>query len=165
MLVIIKREELRFNTAGRKDVIDFTDDIDRLIHNLGMYSGTIHIRAMHTTAGVLDQENEPMFHEDFFKIMDGIAPPDGDYKHDKIGTLRTVNVCEDECANGWAHIQRSMIPNYVVVQVFEGERISGRWDRVLLLEFDAARPRTVSLLLDGHFKEVNKKTTESSTSE
>jgi len=148
-----KREELSLKTSGRRDVIDITDDIDRLIKTKGLVNGVIHVRALHTTAGVLEQENEPMFHEDLFDRLDQIAPPDGDYKHDKIGTLRTVNVCDDECANGWAHIQRSFIPNYVLVQVYDGLRIQGRWDRVLLLEFDSARPRKISLLFDGEFIE------------
>ncbi|MFH2002806.1 MAG: secondary thiamine-phosphate synthase enzyme YjbQ [Planctomycetota bacterium] len=144
---------LHFTTAGRRDVVDLTDDIDLLIIKLGMVSGTIHIKAKHTTARVLEQENEPQFHIDLFEKLDQIAPPNDDYRHDMIGTLRVINVCDGECANGWAHIQASFIPNNLTVHVFNGQRIKGRWDRVLLLEFDRSRDRDVSVVLDGEFKD------------
>lgn len=151
MIRTFKEEQFEYRTAGRRGVVDMTDDIDRLIKNLGMIHGTITLKALHTTAGVLEQENEPMFLEDLFDTLDRIAPPDGDYKHDKIGTLRTVNVCDDECANCWAHIQRSLLPNRVEVHVMNGKRVHGLWDRALLLEFDRARDRKVHVMLDGEF--------------
>src|SRR3989344_3334558 len=148
----IRHEMLKFTTTGRRSVLDLTDDITLLIMKYRMNAGVVHIKATHTTARVVEQENEPMFHEDLFDHLDRLAPPDGDYRHDKIGTLRTVNVCDGECENGWAHIQATYLPSSVTIQVSDGERVKGLWDRVLLFELDhRPRERNVSVTLIGIF--------------
>lgn len=163
----IQHEMLQFTTAGRRDVVDLTDDLELLIMKHRMVAGRISVKATHTTARVvgekptddptarvIEQENEPQMHLDLFERLDSIASPDGEYRHDKIGTLRTINVCDGECQNGWAHIQASFFPNEVTIHVANGERVKGRWDRVLLFEFDDARERTISVIMDGEFEDM-----------
>ncbi len=152
MFFSVKHDEINYLTTGRRSVIDLNDDIDRIIARHGFLDGVIIIEALHTTARVIKNENEPQFHIDLFDELDRIAPPDGDYRHDQIGTLRTVNVCDDECANGWAHIQACRFPSSTSVSVRGGVAVRGKWDRVMLFEFDRARERSVHFTLIGMSK-------------
>jgi thiamine phosphate synthase YjbQ (UPF0047 family) len=81
-------------------------------------------------------------------VLEAGAPQDGRYRHDD-RALRTVNVNEDEPANGHAHCRALVLPTSVCLNVSRGRLVLGRWQRVFFVELDGPRDRALSVLVFG----------------
>lgn len=146
----IRRVELVFETQVQGQWLDITDAIQIAVTNNGFDEGILTITAKHTTARVVQQEDEPCLHADMWRLLETFAPQTLEYTHDDIGGARTKNVCEGECANGHAHGKALLLPASFTVQVEGGKLVLGTWPRILLLECDAPRTRIVSLSMIGN---------------
>jgi secondary thiamine-phosphate synthase enzyme len=103
---------------------------------------------MHTTTAIVVNEREPLLHDDFARLFERTAPIDQRYDHDDL-TVRTVNLTDDERANGHAHCRALVLPTSVCLNVVDGRMQLGCWQRVFLVELDGPRMRAVSALLLG----------------
>jgi secondary thiamine-phosphate synthase enzyme len=63
--------------------------------------------------------------------------------------LRTVNLTEQERANGHAHCRALLLPSSASLNVSRGRLVLGQWQRVFFVELDGPREREVSLLVYG----------------
>jgi thiamine phosphate synthase YjbQ (UPF0047 family) len=104
------------------------------------------VSAMHITAGVWVNDDEPGLHEDVLEWLDKIAPPSwtpaanevaaellpegGDYRHHRGG--------ED---NGDAHLKNLLLHHQAIVPVTGGRLDLGPWQQVFYCEFDGGRPK------------------------
>jgi len=104
------------------------------------------VSAMHITAGVWVNDDEPGLHEDVLEWLDKVAPaswqppPDrvaeellpggGDYRHHRGG--------ED---NGDAHLKNLLVHHQAIVPVTAGRLDLGPWQQVFYCEFDGRRPK------------------------
>ncbi|MDD4897690.1 MAG: YjbQ family protein, partial [Candidatus Pacebacteria bacterium] len=70
------------------------------------------------------------------------------YRHDDF-EVRTVNMCDDECANGHAHCKAVYLPPNVVLNIVSSKLCLGQWQRLFFLELDRARQRKVNLQVIG----------------
>ncbi len=93
-------------------------------------------------------ENEPLLIKDMYRHLERIASPADDYDHNNFD-VRTVNMCDDECANGHAHLQHLMIGVSEHVPILDGKLSLGQWQRIFLLEMDRPRTRQVTLQFFG----------------
>jgi thiamine phosphate synthase YjbQ (UPF0047 family) len=80
--------------------------------------------------------------------LERIASKDIRYKHDDF-SIRTVNVCDGECANGHAHCKAAHLSANATLNVVGGRLQLGQWQRILFIELDRSRPRQVQLLVLG----------------
>jgi secondary thiamine-phosphate synthase enzyme len=97
---------------------------------------------LHTTCAIKINENEPLLLEDFGKFLNRLAPVDADYKHNDF-SIRTVNICDDECKNGHAHCQHILMGTSEYLPVKDGDIVLGQWQRILLVELDREKERKV----------------------
>jgi secondary thiamine-phosphate synthase enzyme len=139
---------LHVTTCQTTEFIDLTDRLERLVHDAGLRFGMVNIQTLHTTMAVIVNEHEPLLLTDFQDMLEAVAPADGRYRHDDI-TVRTVNVTEEERANGHAHCRALLLPSSACLNVVEGRLELGRWQRVFLVELDGPRDRSLSVLLFG----------------
>ncbi len=72
-----------FNTERRRELIRITDDVQEAVDDAGISEGLVLVGAMHITAAVWINDDEPGLHEDVLEWLDKIArragrsPPTG----------------------------------------------------------------------------------------
>ena len=144
----ISHKKLEYQTKELFDIRDITDEVADFIKTSEIKNGLINVQSLHTTATVFLNENEPLLLEDIKKNLAKTAPQDIEYKHDDF-TIRTVNMCADECANGHSHCKALHLPSTLTLNVLDGKMQFGTWQRILHIELDRARTRKVHLMIIG----------------
>ncbi len=145
----IKNELLKFKTKKIFDFIDFTEKLKKFVEVSEIKEGILNIQLMHTSAGLIINENEPLLLEDIKDKLEDTASQSKEYRHDDL-TKRTVNVCVDECKNGHSHCNAIHLPSTITLNILNKKLQLGRWQSVLLVELDSARHRTVQLQVLGN---------------
>lgn len=133
------RKELVFKLKDRRGFINITPQIEACLKESGIQEGLLLCNAMHITASVFINDDEPGLHEDFEAWLEELAPekPYTRYKH---------NGFED---NADAHLKRSIMGREVVVAITDGKLDFGPWERIFYGEFDGKRPKRVLVKIIG----------------
>ncbi len=134
-------EYLTFNVPARMDFINITPKIAEIVAASGVSEGLVLVNAMHITASVFINDDEPGLHEDYKRWLEGLAPFDPSperYHHNRTG--------ED---NGDAHHKRQIMGREVVVAITRGKLDFGPWEQIFYGEFDGRRPKRVLVKVIG----------------
>ncbi len=133
-------EYLTFHVEKRRDFINITPDIEKLVHQSGIKEGLCLVNAMHITASVFINDDEGGLHEDFEHWLEHLAPhePVSQYFHNRTG--------ED---NADGHLKRSIMGREVVVAITNGRLDFGPWEQIFYGEFDGCRPKRVLVKVIG----------------
>ena len=70
------REELSFNVPARMDFVNITPDVAAAVKRSGVREGLVLVNAMHITASVFINDDEPGLHADYKKWLEELAPFD-----------------------------------------------------------------------------------------
>jgi secondary thiamine-phosphate synthase enzyme len=135
-------EALEYTTSHALEFIDITEDVRAVVERAGLAFGQVSVFSTHTTVAIIVNEYEPLLLNDMARVLSRLAPAGDYYEHNDF-SIRTVNMNEDECANGHAHCQQLMLGTSETIPVHDGELQLGRWQRAFLVELDHARQRTV----------------------
>ena len=136
-----KTEYLTFNIPARMDFVNITGEVAQVVRDSGVQEGLCLVNAMHITASVFINDDEPGLHEDYKKWLEELAPFDPSprrYRHNRTG--------ED---NGDAHHKRQIMGREVVVAVTGGKLDFGPWEQIFYGEFDGRRPKRVLVKVIG----------------
>ena len=133
-------KELWFEIPSRMDFVNITRDIEDAVVESGIREGLCLVNAMHITASVFINDDEPGLHRDYKKWLEDLAPhaPLSRYDHNLTG--------ED---NGDAHHKRQIMGREVVVAVTEGRLHFGTWEQIFYGEFDGRRRKRVLVKIIG----------------
>lgn len=133
------RKELWFNIQHRREFINITPEVAAVLSESGIREGLCLVNAMHITASVFINDDEPGLHQDFEKWLEKLAPekPYSQYRH---------NGFED---NADAHLKRSVMGREVVVAVTEGKLDFGPWEQIFYGEFDGKRRKRLLVKIIG----------------
>jgi len=133
------RKELWFETASRREFINITPQVEDCLRESGVKEGLLLCNAMHITASVFINDDEPGLHQDFEVWLEKLAPekPHSQYRH---------NGFED---NADAHLKRSVMGREVVVAVTGGKLDFGPWEQIFYGEFDGKRKKRVLVKIIG----------------
>ena len=132
---------LTMTVPARMEFVNITDDVRAVVRESGVQEGLCLVNAMHITASVFINDDEPGLHEDYKRWLERLAPYDpspGTYHHNRSG--------ED---NGDAHHKRQVMGREVVVAVTGGKLDFGPWEQVFYGEFDGRRPKRVLVKVIG----------------
>jgi thiamine phosphate synthase YjbQ (UPF0047 family) len=145
---------MTMQTPERRAWVRITGDVQAAVDESGIAEGMVLVSAMHITAGVWVNDDEPGLLEDALEWLDKIAPPTwkppanevaaalqpdpGDYRHHAGG--------ED---NGDAHLKNLLVHHQVVLPVTEGRLDLGPWQAVFYAEFDGRRPKRLVIKVLG----------------
>lgn len=143
-----------FQTARRRELVRITEDVQAAVDESGVQEGMVLVSAMHITAGVWINDDEPGLHQDVIEWLDKIAPPSwqpsanpvaqallpnpGDYRHHAGG--------ED---NGDAHLKNLLVHHQVIVPITAGRLDLGPWQQVFYFEFDGQRRKRMVIKVLG----------------
>ena len=127
-------EHLWFEVPTRRGFLNITPQVEALVRSSGIQEGLCLVNAMHITASVFINDDEPGLHQDFERWLEGLAPhePLSRYQHNRTG--------ED---NGDAHLKRTVMGREVVVAVTAGKLDMGPWEQIFYGEFDGRRRKRV----------------------
>jgi thiamine phosphate synthase YjbQ (UPF0047 family) len=145
---------LTFETAERREFIRITGEVQEAVEESGIAEGMVLVSAMHITAGVWVNDDEPGIHADTLEWLDKVAPPSwrppandvaaqlspegGDYRHHAGG--------ED---NADAHLKNLLVHHQAIVPVTRGQLDLGPWQQVFYCEFDGGRRKRVVIKVLG----------------
>ena len=134
----VRTEYLKFHTKARHAYVHITPQIEAFVGKSGVQEGMVLVSAMHITAGVYVNDNEPGLIEDIAEWLEELAPADPNYRHHQTG--------ED---NGDAHLKALLIHHQVIVPITAGKLDLGRWQRIFYAEFDGQRDKRVVVKIMG----------------
>ncbi len=120
-------------TNKQLDVLDITSRIEKVLLDSKLNSGICVVYSLHTTTGIIINENESGLIQDLIAFMARMVPKDAGYEHDKID------------GNAHSHLRAMLTGNSVVIPVQNGRLVLGTWQKVLFLEFDGPRKRKISV--------------------
>src|SRR3954449_8985440 len=145
---------MEFDTDERREFVRITDDVQRAVDESGVREGMVLVSAMHITAGVWVNDDEPGILADALEWLHKLAPPtwqpppnrvaeellpgDGDYRHHRGG--------ED---NGDAHFKNLLVHHQVILPITAGRLDLGPWQAVFYAEFDGRRPKRLVIKVLG----------------
>jgi len=146
---------MTFNTDQRREFVRITQNVQEAVDTSGVREGLVLVSAMHITAGVWVNDDEPGIQADTLEWLDKIAPPSwqepsndvarqllpqdgGDYRHQRGG--------ED---NGDAHLKNLLTHQQVVLPITEGKLDLGPWQAVFYVEFDGRRSKRLVIKVIG----------------
>ncbi len=143
-----------FNTNERRAFVRITDDVAAGVAESGVEEGMVLVSAMHITAAVWINDDEPGIQADALEWLDKLAPPSwkkpandvaeslsphpGDYRHHRGG--------ED---NGDAHLNNQLVHHQVIVPITAGRLDLGPWQAIFYCEFDGRRSKRLVMKVMG----------------
>jgi len=127
-------------TKSKKEFINITSDVEKLVQKSSIKEGICLVNAMHITASVFINDNESGLHHDYDKWLEALAPhePIDQYKHNDTG--------ED---NADAHLKRQVMGREVVIAITDGNLDFGPWESIFYGEFDGQRNKRVLIKIIG----------------
>jgi secondary thiamine-phosphate synthase enzyme len=134
------RKELWFETPTRRAFINITPQVEAAVRESGVKEGLCLVNAMHITASVYINDDEPGLLADYEDWLEELAPhePTSRYRHNRTG--------ED---NGDAHLKRQIMGREVVVAITDGKLDFGPWEQIFYGEFDGRRRKRVLIKIIG----------------
>jgi secondary thiamine-phosphate synthase enzyme len=122
--------ECKVRTPERVALVDITADLNRAVAESGTGDSLCNLFVPHTTASIIISENwDPDVTSDMLRQLERIVPREAGYKHAE--------------GNSQAHILSVMLSTSINVPVRDGKLALGRWQSVMLAEFDGPRERSV----------------------
>lgn len=145
---------MTFHTPERREWVRITQDVADAVAEAGVREGMVLVSAMHITAGVWVNDDEPGIQADALEWLDKLAPPSwsepandvarqlspdpGDYRHHRGG--------ED---NGDAHLKNLLVHHQVIVPITDGRLDLGPWQAIFYAEFDGRRRKRLVIKVMG----------------
>lgn len=126
-------DSFEVKTASRDQFVEITAQVQAVVDAGNVTEGHVIVYVPHTTAGVTINENaDPDVVHDMLKQLDAMVPwKQPFYRHGE--------------GNSAAHVKASMMGSSVVVMVFGGKLVLGRWQGLYFCEFDGPRTRQVDV--------------------
>lgn len=139
------RSTITLHEPARMGFVNITPDVEEALDASGVQEGLCLVNAMHITASVFINDDEPGLHEDYKRWLEKLAPfsagtdpARGGYLHNRSG--------ED---NGDAHHKRQIMGREVVIAITAGRLDFGPWEQVFYGEFDGRRDKRVLIKIIG----------------
>ena len=130
-------EYLFFETRQRQELVNITSRLAQIVTESRVQEGLCLVSAMHITAGIWVNDEEPGLKEDLLDWLERLAPR-AQYRHHETG--------ED---NGDAHLKRTLLGHQVILPVTKGRLDLGPWEQVFYAEFDGRRRKRVVVKVIG----------------
>ncbi len=125
---------LTIKSSAKKEIIDITDEIQNIIREENASEGICKIFVLHTTCALTTGDLDPKTDKDYLTAIEKMFPK-GNYFHphnpEHVGD----------------HIMSSIIGNSVSIPVEKGKLSLGTWQRIILIELNGPRERSLNISL------------------
>ena len=124
-------DELEVYSDKYLDVLDITDEVEKIVKKSGIRNGYVIIHNPKPTSALTINEHDEDLWEDFLNTYTKLVPPhQPEYKHD----AKYKGWKREENTHG--HFLNTFIGSNVLVLIRNRELVLGTWQRILYLEFD-----------------------------
>ena len=122
--------DITLKTEKRNQMINITDDVQKIVTISNVKEGICIVYCPHTTAGVTINENaDPDVVDDILMGLNKIVDSDLPFKHSE--------------GNSYAHIKSSLMGCEKTIMIEKGRLKLGVWQACYFCEFDGPRDRKV----------------------
>lgn len=125
---------LNIQSSEKKQVIDITDQVNKLLEKENFKEGACQLFVTHTTCALTTADLDPGTDQDYLDAFEALIPKIN-FNH-----LHDPSHMPD-------HLLSSLIGTSLTIPVENGQLILGTWQRVVLIEFSGPRERQVVLNL------------------
>lgn len=128
--------EFKVSSIQHQELIDITDEVNRIVKQSDIKSGICNVYVTHATAGIIINENyDPNICTDFLKAINKAIPEHNDYLHDRVDN------------NAGAHIKAAITGPGETIPVRNNRLKLGTWQSVMLVDFDGPKTRNIIVTL------------------
>jgi len=131
-------EYLIFNTKSEKQIINSTNDVEKIIEKSGIKDGMALVSAMHITASIFVNDEEAGIKQDLLEWAEKIAPKRPDYNHHQTGET-----------NADAHLKSLLFNHEIIVPITNGRLDFGPWQLIFYGEWDGKRNKRIIVKIMG----------------
>ena len=129
-------KNISVKTRSRTEFVNVTPDVQKAVRESGIHDGICFVSVPHTTAGITINEGaDPSVMRDIQTALNKLVPHIGDYKHME--------------GNSDAHIKTALVGSSQTIPVQGGTLLLGTWQAIFFCEFDGARNRSVTVMVQG----------------
>ncbi|HDO19156.1 MAG TPA: YjbQ family protein [Thermoplasmatales archaeon] len=122
--------EFTICSNSREELIDITEDVQRIIDECNVRNGIVIVYVPHTTAAVTVNEGaDKDVQRDTIATLNRLIPREGGYRHAE--------------GNSDAHIKSSLLGASQTILIRNGKLLLGTWQRIFFFEGDGPRTRRV----------------------
>ena len=129
-------DEIDVETGGEVDIIDITQDAQKIVNKSKIKNGIACIFVPGSTGSITTIEYEPGLMKDFPRTLQKIAPKGEHYDHHE--------TWHDD--NGHSHVRASLIGPSITVPIKDGKLLHGTWQQIVFVELDTS-PRTRNIMV------------------
>lgn len=131
---MIETHILEFATRGEDDVLNITEEVQKVIEHSEAHDGVANLFLQSTTSGLSIIEWEQGILHDLKNAVERFAPKDGIYEHELAW----------RDGNGHSHLRSFLLGVCLSIPFAKNKLLLGQWQQIALLEFDVrSRKRTV----------------------
>ena len=122
------------------DIKDITPVVNEAIKKSKIKEGVVYLTSIGSTGSITTIEYEPGVIEDLKRIINELAPPGMDYKHEKAW----------HDGNAHSHIQSALIGASLSISIRNNRPVLGTWQQIVLINHDVhPRERKITLTIIG----------------
>ena len=143
-----------FETEERRQFVRITDDVQAAVDEAGIAEGMALVSAMHITAGVWVNDDEPGLHADALEWLDKLAPPSWQRAGERRGAPALTRSGRLPSPRGRRGQRRR--PPEEPPRAPPGDRPGhrrppgpGPWQQIFYTEFDGRRPKRLIIKVLG----------------
>lgn len=137
---MIYSEYLNIKTNGFSDIINITNDIQRIAANSNILDGMINVFITGSTASISTIEFEPALVEDVKEQLEKMISKNLKTRHSE--------TWGDD--NGFSHIRATLMGPGIVVPLTNGKLVLGTWQQIVIIDHDnRARDRKIYIQIMG----------------
>ncbi|MFB6240441.1 MAG: secondary thiamine-phosphate synthase enzyme YjbQ, partial [Gemmatimonadota bacterium] len=116
---------IEIETRGNCDILDLSDDLERVVRESGVTRGQANAMVVGSTAALSTLEYEPgLVESDIEEALEGVAPEDAPYEHEK--------TWGDD--NGHSHVRATLLGPSLALPVVDGRVPFGTWQQPVLVD-------------------------------
>ena len=140
---LVRAEALPVVTDRTLQILDITDQVMARVASLGVAEGTMTISSLHTTCAVVINESQNALREDMEQFLQHVVDPATPWLHND------PSLSDCDRMNAGAHLRALTLSHGLTLQISGRELVLGKWQRVLVVELDGPRTRTLRLQVMG----------------
>ena len=135
----VRSEQFEVRTKG-KGTYEITDEVQRIVRQSGIVTGTVTVFVQHTSCSLVIMENAaPAARRDLEKFFERLVPEDADYEHDDEGPDDSTS-----------HIRMALTRTSEVIPLSDSQMQLGTWQGIFLFEHRrAAHTRKIVVTVMG----------------
>jgi secondary thiamine-phosphate synthase enzyme len=128
------RQVFDIETESPLQSIDISAKIHELVGESGVDHGFCHVMVLHSTASIIINETaDPNIGRDVIDALGRLIPTQSNWLHDQIDD------------NAHSHIKATMLGPSEMIAIDGGQLVLGKWQEIMLVEFDGPRTRQVAV--------------------